>query len=183
MFSSLFRWAGLAFAGTVFTVLAVLITPILPFLVRDNGYLPDWLSWFQTPDNPAFGDRQFHGTQMSWTRSKYLWTVFWLWRNPAYGFDFTVLGMPVLPGFVVKRWGDDMTSNSPLHNGWVFRRLIIGCESYWQFYLVHAWTETKCLRINLGWKLWGDLQIGQVRPLVISFNPWIACISGGKNAR
>ena len=176
------KWLCMALAGIVITVLAVLLAPILPLFVRADGYLPGWLSWFQTPDNPAYGDRSFHDNQMWWTRSRYLWTVFWQWRNPAYGFDFAVLGMPVLPGFIVRFWGDDLVSNAPLHNGWVFRRLIIGCETYWQFYLVYAWTATKCLRINLGWKLWGDLQVGQVRPLVFSINPWIACIREVENA-
>lgn len=71
--------------------------------------------------------------------------------------------------------GDELVSNTPLHNGWVFRKMVIGNVTYWQFYFVHGWTNTRCLRVNLGWKLWGDLQVGQVRSLVISANPWIKC--------
>ena len=175
MITAVIKWCLLAIAGMAFTVLAMFLAPVLPLFVRPDGYLPTWFSWFQTPDNPAFGDRQFHETQMSWTRSKYLWTVFWLWRNPSYGFDADVLCTQVLDGFVYISSGDERVSNTPLHNGWVFRKIVVGAATYWQFYYVHGWTSVKCLRINLGWKLWGNLQPGQTRPLVISLNPWMRC--------
>lgn len=165
------RWLCLAVIGVAFTLLAVLAAPVLPIFVRDDGYLPRWLRWFQTPDNPAWGDAQFHREQMAWTQSAYLRTVFWLWRNPAYGFDFEVLGARVPQGYRYACRGDERVSNLPLHEGLVIRRM----NEYWQLYYVKAWTTTRCLRINLGWKLWGDLQEGQVRPLVISLNPWMRC--------
>lgn len=175
MILAILKWVLLSITGMVVTALAMLLAPVLPFFVQPDGYLPGWLSWFQTPDNPAFGDRQFHDTQMSWTRCKYLWTVFWLWRNPAYGFDAAVLCTQVLDGFVYVSSGDELVSNMPLHNGWVFRKVLVGNTTYWQLYIVHGWSDVKCLRINLGWKLWGSLKAGQTRPLVISINPWMKC--------
>ena len=174
MIWSVIKWWFLAIAGLSFTVLAMLLAPLLPLFVRADGYLPGWLSWLQTPDNPACGDDAFHTNQMAWTQSKYLWTVFWLWRNPAYGFD-AVLGVQIPQDVVYSCCGDELVSNTPLHNGWVFRKIIAGNAVYWQLYIVHGWTDVKCLRINLGWKLWGDLQAGQTRPLVMSINPWIGC--------
>lgn len=131
MIWSAIKWCFLAIAGLACTVLAMLLAPLLPLFVRPDGYLPGWLRWFQTPDNPACGDRQFHDTQMSWTSSKYLWTVFWQWRNPAYGFDASVLGAQVLDGFIYMSSGDELVSNTPLHNGWVFRKIIVGNAVYW----------------------------------------------------
>lgn len=165
------RWLFLAVSGLAFTLLAMLAAPILPLFVGADGYLPRWLWWFQTPDNPAWGDWQFQHEQMAWTQSRYLWTVFWLWRNPAYGFDFEVLGAQVPRGFAYSCRGDERVGNAPLHEGMAIRRM----NQYWQLYYVKAWSPTKCLRINLGWKLWGELKAGQVRPLVISINPWMKC--------
>jgi hypothetical protein len=47
------RWLFLALLGVLFTALAMLLAPILPMFVGWDGYLPRWLAWFQTPDNPA----------------------------------------------------------------------------------------------------------------------------------
>ena len=33
------------------------LAPILPLFADETGYLPRWLWWFQTPDNPIDGDR------------------------------------------------------------------------------------------------------------------------------
>lgn len=175
MIVAVIKWAFLAVAGIVVTIIAVILAPVLALFRQADDRLPAWLSWFQQPDTPCCGDVAFHANQMSWTSSKYLWTVFWQWRNPAYGFDASVLGAQVLDGFVYSSCGDELVGNSPLHNGWVFRKMVIGNVTYWQFYFVHGWTDTKCLRVNLGWKLWGNLQPGQARSLVISANPWIAC--------
>lgn len=165
------RWLFLAVAGMAFTLFAMLAAPVLPLFVGPDGYLPRWLWWFQTPDNPAWGDKAFHENQMAWTQIRYLRTVFWLWRNPSYGFDFAVLGARVPEGFAYSCSGNERVSNSPLHEGLVIRRM----NQYWQLYYVKAWNQTKCLRINLGWKLWGDLTPGQVCPLVVSVNPWMMC--------
>ena len=50
------RWMLCIPASLCMAVIGRILSPILPFFVEDDGYLPDWLSWFQTPDNPADGD-------------------------------------------------------------------------------------------------------------------------------
>ena len=40
-------------------VIAVILAPILP-LFSKNAWLPEWLDWFQTPDNNLMGDDVFH---------------------------------------------------------------------------------------------------------------------------
>ncbi len=175
MIAAVIKWAFLAVSGIVITIIAVILAPVLALFRQADDRLPAWLSWFQQPDTPCCGDAAFHANQMAWTQRKYLWTVFWLWRNPAYGFDAAVLGVTIQDGFVYRSWGDELVGNSPLHNGWVFRLVESAGATYWQFYFVHGWTDVKCLRLNLGWKLWGDLQPRQTRSLVCSPNPWIAC--------
>ncbi len=73
----------------LFTLLAYLLSPILPIFTQSTGYLPGWLTWFQTPDaslDAGWQDGYFTvtgtptGISLWWLRMR------WLWRNPAYGF-------------------------------------------------------------------------------------------------
>jgi hypothetical protein len=83
-----------------------------------QGNLPTWLRWFQTHDFPLDEiwrpstpaelwriDGLFIGNFRTFTGKtppdfrasawlRYLARVFWLWRNPAYGFRAQVLGYP-----------------------------------------------------------------------------------------
>ena len=36
--------------------IAVILSPILPLFASEDGWLPTWLWWFQTPDAPIDGD-------------------------------------------------------------------------------------------------------------------------------
>lgn len=165
-------WIILAPLSVAFTLLAILLAPVLALLVKPDGCLPDWLNWFQTPDNPATGDMMFQQNQMSWTTSRYLYALFWLARNPAYGFDH-LLGAKIKPEFQLDTYGDLLTGNNPIHNGFLFCKLRNKDGSrYWQFYFIHQWSTTKCWKINFGWKLWGKLEAGQVRQLVCTMSPF-----------
>lgn len=165
-------WFILAPLSVAFTLLAILLAPVLALFVRENGYLPEWLWWFQTPDNPAIGDEMYRSTQMAGVTSRWWIATCWLARNPAYGFDHAV-GAKIHRGFVYQSSGDEGTTNSPLHEGWVYRTVTNNDLSYyWQFYLVKRLTATRCLKLNLGWKLWGKLEPGQVRQLVVTCSPF-----------
>lgn len=167
----------LAPLSIVFTLLAILLSPILALLVKGNGYLPDWLSFFSTPDNPDIGDKMFQEQQMAWTKSKYLYALFWLARNPSYGFDHAI-GAKIKPDFQLSLFGDILTTNAPVHNGYLWRKVRNkDGSSYWQFYFVHQWSDTKCWKINFGWKLWGNLQAGQVRQLVCTITPFAKVVT------
>ena len=54
------KWALLIAPSLFMAVVGRLLAPVLPFFVQEDGYLPSWLSWFQTPDNPADGDEAGH---------------------------------------------------------------------------------------------------------------------------
>jgi hypothetical protein len=168
MIASLAKWLVLSLAGLSLTILTVLLSPLLALTISTEGYLPAWLSWFQTPDAPAIGDKGFQETQMSWTTNKYIYALFWLCRNPAYGFDYNILSFSVLKGFNLKSFGNPKVSNSPLVEGWCFRKLVQGTKTYFQFYYVKTWSANYCIRLNFGWKLWGDIHSGQLKPLVCS---------------
>lgn len=153
------KWAIRAPLTLCMAVIGRLLAPILPFFVQEDGYLPDWLSWFQTPDNPADGDDNHwdrHPGTDAW--STYKRRVAWFWRNVGYGFDIQVLGARCKASDVLTMDGMEHVKAKPLAEGWQFYRLYReGKLVYWQFYFVcgYDWWPAKCIRGNFGWKLWG----------------------------
>lgn len=78
-----------AIASWLMTILAFLVAPFTPLFVnRDTGRLPNWLNWYQMPDNPLCGDAQWALDNP--TYSPYRLMVSYQWRNPAQGFDQVV---------------------------------------------------------------------------------------------
>ena len=146
----------------VVLVSAYLLSPILPLFASKDGWLPKCLWWYQTPDNPLDGDygfrmihAPFKGEDLSYWK-KYINRMFWMIRNPSYGFDWTVLAFNPEPGYVLKvvrgshPIGGDTTIDGYYHailtnpNG----------SKAWQLYVIHHWNKTRYAKIDLGWRLW-----------------------------
>lgn len=152
-------WSLYIFPSFVMAIVGRILAPFLPFFVQENGYLPTWLWWFQTPDNPCDGDRghwkRWPGTD-PW--STYKRRVAWFLRNVAYGFDETVCGIKTRPTDCLEIIGNEDASDkngiSGLCKYYLYRDgKLIGWQVY---YIKHykVWRITACIRINMGWKLW-----------------------------
>lgn len=89
----------------VFYLSAMLLAPILPaFAYMQYGWsnnheeekveprLPKWLNWYMTPDNSLYGDQGWRLQHCPHHWRDYFGQVLWLWRNPAAGFCWSVLG-------------------------------------------------------------------------------------------
>lgn len=168
MLTAVFRWLALAVVSLIFTALAMLLAPVLPLAARnrrglsdnarrmtDEPRLPPWLSWFQTPDNSLWGDvgwRTIH-CQDHW--DSYLGMVLWLWRNPAYGFEGSVLAARIGPASVVTWSGDTGIRNQPVGRAGRCFTKVMNEEGtiYWHLYWVRPISAGRCLNVNLGWKL------------------------------
>lgn len=157
---SYLKWAALIVPSIVMAIVGRIFAPILPFFVQDDGYLPRWLWWFQTPDNPCDGDS---GHWKRWPSTTALGTycrrVAWFLRNVCYGFDIDMLGVEVLTTDLLLVEGNenagDQTGISGTCKRWLYRddKLIA-----WQVYVVKHYRALgfhACVRVNLGWKLWG----------------------------
>ena len=151
------KWAALMVPSFFMAVVGRLLAPVLPFFVRDDGYLPDWLSWFQTPDNPCDGDAghwERHPGTDAW--STYKRRTAWFWRNVCYGFDIDALGVEVRSTDTLNFEGDRDVGAKPPRSGWQWKQVKRdGKTIAWQLYGVRqyrVWPQ-RCLRVNLGWKL------------------------------
>lgn len=180
------KWLILSVLGIAVTLANVLLSPVIALFINKDGYLPGWLSWFQTPDNPAIGDALFQGNQMAWTKSRYLYGVFWAIRNPGYGYD-ALAGAKVTADYRFTtncpdglEWVGDTQHgttawNSTRHfvEGTLFRTLETNGVTYWEFVWIKCWTPAKYSRIKLGWALWSPFTVGQVRNLEVTISPWM----------
>lgn len=85
-------------AATVFACVA--INWWAPLLCEEQGNLPRWLGWFQTFDatlDAGWRDGYIDGAWGSTPVRRFAARVYWLYRNPAYGWDYWPLGLPFAP--------------------------------------------------------------------------------------
>lgn len=156
---------------------AMLLAPVLPLFATD-GWLPSWLSWFQTSDSSLDGEDPNFQEKVSWCKIRYLRQVLWLWRNPAYGMDDApFMRFVVTAGSKHAMVGRPDVSNLPLRPGWVFHTYTKdGKIEAFQLYFVWDYVlfGHRCVRINLGWKMWNAFNaVGSVKSFVASINPWM----------
>lgn len=166
------RWLAFLPVWALFNVIAYLGAPILAMLAVDrdgpidnnNGHgveprLPLWLSWFSTFDNSLLGDGAWKNMEpghWEWRArfpgllQRYLGRLGWLLRNPAYGFERSVLAARIKPTDTVTVRGDPFIQDRPVFREGVCQTAI---GDYWAFDYVRRVGATICIKLTLGWKL------------------------------
>jgi len=81
----------MAILSALVGLLTMVLAPLLALFVQADGNLPTYLYWFQTFDATCDDCR---APPFSWTGSLWWTRTEWLFRNPAYGFDMFVFGIP-----------------------------------------------------------------------------------------
>lgn len=154
------KYALLILCSLLADFLNLFLAPIVALFASEEGWLPSYLSWFQTPDTSLDGDGGYQALHRPFkveTKSYHRWwnRTRWMYRNSMYGFAIDVLGIKTLPSDLYVCDGSERISNRPLQNGLVRRYLYRdGKLIAFQWYYIKAWSDTRCIRINLGWKLW-----------------------------
>lgn len=153
------RWAVLVVLSFLAVPVAWICAPFLPAFASSSGWLPRSLCWFQTPDNSLDGDIQYRTLHapFKWPENRievYVNRVFWLFRNPAYGFDFFALGFFLPPGCTVIYHGNPAVRNRPNgKHGFCYTVVSTSEKSWWHLRLVLPLWPGECFDINLGWRL------------------------------
>lgn len=172
------RWFVLALASTVLSLVAVVLSPVLPLFAIGRDTLPRWLSWFQTPDNSIDGDYGFRFEHAQWRYrlpaplARYVGRVLWLIRNPAYGFDWFIAAASVSPSDGLTFTGNPNTRDKP--EG-VEGRLFVQVGEYWNFIYIRRFGAKRCVFINLGWDLRGFAEANSA-PRTMTLHPLNASI-------
>lgn len=160
------KWILFLLIGVPFELFAKVLSPVLACFVGEDGYLPQWLYWFQTPDNSCDGDK---GHRERWPKDGVFWTwlrrTAWLFRNSAYGFNIVAIGFKWQAGDVKTVDGDPAVGDRSGVSGLCKWRIVRdGKAVAFQIYYVKHYRifgTWKCVRAGAGYKIWGD-QTGQV---------------------
>ena len=165
-------WIILVPISLIVTLLAVILSPILPVFATeqegplDNGgsyglgpRLPKWLSWFQTPDNSLDGDAAFERNNPPSYFSKIKWII----RNPGYGFSVKYLHSP----YTTRVSGDPtIGDNATARAGWCLAH----ANGLFQYKWIRPIGFHRCIYLNFGWNI-----MGLVDPAIVPKpNPWEA---------
>ena len=140
-------WLVLLPLCLVAEVVAITLAPFLALLVGRGDHLPRQFAWFDTPDNPTWGDA---GHCERWAgKPRYLQVLAWLIRNRAYGFKLGPLGCPVQPYFLVA--GDRTIGNR--FTGRAGYLVFLGDLHHWYFKVIISIGFNYCIQLAFGWQL------------------------------
>jgi len=159
-----FKYFLLVLVNLFVSAMNIFLAPIVVLFADKSGWLPKWLWWFQTPGDSLDGSRGWKNGKR-WFKvednkfKRWVNRFAWLYRNSMYGFCIDVLGARTKDTDTLLIKGDPLTSNRPIHSGLITYVLLRNNKPvYFQWYYVKQWSKTRCIRINLGWKLWGYLE-------------------------
>lgn len=188
---------------TLFTVSALLLSPLIALFVKPDWNLPKWLKWVQTVDSTmngggwagdrslGGGDGGFYRKWMGWYSKKpSYWrrvviAFMWQWRNPAQGFSYHVMGKSLPEEWYVwehpestRSWEKTGTHNDT--EGWWYVELRDSKTDkpiMFQFYEVQFYEKSGNRyghRQNYGWKLNAiDKPLWGGRCMIVSSNNMI----------
>ena len=168
------RWLFFLFPWAVINLIAYFFAWLMAFFPIDrlgpidnnNGTgieprLPLCLSWFDTYDNSLLGDSAWKGMEdghwawrarfSNWPRLQaWLGRTGWLMRNPAYGFERSVLAAQIKPTDIVDVFGDPLIQDKPAgREGFCYTEV----GDYWAFDYVQRVGASMCIKICIGWNL------------------------------
>ena len=158
------KWLVLCLFDWVLLLTVPIAAPIIAAFTRPQPHDAGPYSWgwiWGTYDNPPQGDVGYvrqrspvPGLITGW--QGYLNRTWWMIRNPLYGFA-RGSSIAYRPDFDQVLIGKDGISDKDKVPGWYFVRLYRkGKLAGFEFYGVFPWSETRNLRVRLGWKILTD---------------------------
>lgn len=157
-------WFLLCLVDLLLHLTLPVVPPVIALFTRAQPYGQrpyTWGGWWGTWDNPPQGDEGFvakhalfPGVVTGWRG--YLNRVQWMWRNKLYGLA-KVLAVQYDVNDELLWLGDPGISDKYRRPGWYFARLYrSGKLAGFEFYGIFPWSQTRNLRVRLGWKLMTD---------------------------
>lgn len=159
------KWLLFAIVDIVMTlVTAIPAAIIIPIFTREQPYGKPEYTWgwiWGTYDNPPQGDQGFVAKRAPFPGETtglkgYANRVAWMLRNPLYGLAKRMALKYSCTGELVIK-GDPDISDKYKRPGYMFARLYeLDRVTGFEYYLVKPWSETKDIRIRIGWKMTTD---------------------------
>lgn len=109
--------------------------------------LPGWLSWFDTPDNSLYGDIGWRNENCPSHWADYLGMTLWLFRNPAYGFSWSVLATSPIDTLITTYGNPNVTDGEHGIAGW----MLSVTDGAFRFRWVIPLFPGRCFMLDCGW--------------------------------
>lgn len=176
------KWFVLAILDLLLTLTVVVAAPIIALFTREQPYGKPEYTWgwlWGTYDNPPQGDQGYVAKRALFLNETtgvkgYVNRVWWMFRNPLYGFSRRA-AVDYSADFYYYVDGNTNISDKYKIPGSYFVRVYDkkgGKLVAFEYYLVKPWSETKDLRVRLGWKVSTDKFASTgFAPLVVTANP------------
>lgn len=175
-----FKWFVLAILDLLLTLTVVVAAPIIALFTREQAYGKPEYTWgwlWGTYDNPPQGDQGYVTKRSLFLNETtgikgYINRVMWMFRNPLYGFSRRA-ALEYNPSYKIVINGNKDISDKYKIPGHMLSKLYDGDKLVgFEFYMVKPWSDTKDLRVRLGWKLTTDKFASTgFAPLVVTCNP------------
>lgn len=175
------KWLVLAILDLLMTLTVVVAAPVIALFTREQEYGKPEYTWgwlWGTYDNPPQGDRGYVTKRSLFLNETtgikgYVNRVMWMFRNPLYGFSRRA-GLVHKDTYKVVTTGNPDISDKYKIPGHMLSKLYDGNKLIgFEFYMVKPWSDTKDLRVRLGWKLTTDKFASTgFAPLVVTANPF-----------
>lgn len=145
---------------------------VLLFVRKDEIRLPSLFKWFDSADSYIDRDTSVYKAVCQegyWAR--YIWLAF---RNPINYVGYKVLGFQfdgteMYYNYDSKQFDIGDTSREGIRT----IELMKNEKIFYEYYIIKKWSQTKCLRIRLGWKIKDNLNpIGSWCQWVFVFQIW-----------
>lgn len=128
----------------IFELFSIPLAFVLPRFIQPSGHLPWWLRWFDTPDNPTWGDANW---VQAFGKTREAASA-WLIRNRAYGWKLGPMGCPQQEYDV---YGDPDIKNR--HSGKAGWLILLGVDWHWYVKCIIPIGLDYCIQIAFGWQL------------------------------
>lgn len=176
------KWLASALLHIALLPSVVLAAPLISLITRPMPHkLPGGYTWgwiWGTYDNPPQGDEGYLAKRCPYPGKLKGWQgcinrTMWMVRNPLYGLNRKT-GVWYKHDTVVTVRGNPDISDKYRIPGWLLATARNGKQlAAFELYAILPWSERRCLRVRLGWKIKGRkfTQPGDMAPLVTACNP------------
>ncbi len=136
------------------SVVLLMYLPIQRKLYPKLEMLPIFLRWFDNADmyigrNTETYETVYEGPFLN----HYTWLA---WRNPINYFSYVYLSVQVL-GKIDVIYSNDLEGNigdsTGDSSGFRYTELIVNGQTIYEYYCIHKWSSTTCLRFRIGYKI------------------------------
>lgn len=175
------KWFFLSLLDLLLLPTVFVVAPVVSLFTRAQPHDQGPYTWgglWGTYDNPPQGDEGFVEKRCFFPDETkgfkgYLNRVLWMVRNPLYGLA-KKSSIPYDPAYTTVVTGNPDISDKYKVPGKYFVKLYSGEELVgFELYMVKPWSETRNLRMRLGWKILTDkFQRNGFAQLVNTCNPF-----------